>query len=421
MKKNKSKIEPVTLILSILAGVLWLFAGNFLVNILLSNLWTPLVIAIYFGGLALVLILVTWLCTKLKGLCMPPKSAYPYAFLVVAGIFLAAGLFQIIYSITLTPHVKDSSSYIFLIDDSGSIYDPNELRESAVKQVMASCDSDFPYAVYGFTDTCWQISNMQSAEKAVSTNLSFMESGTTDIVYAISAIVDEIKSGKIDAGDAPRILLITDGAAEKNGLRKTLRAAAEQNISICTIGMPGAVDSMLQKIADLSGGVHVGIDNIDQLPAAVQGAAVSSSDYVRTLISLREPTRLDWIYSVLRIIFLLCLGAGYIWIKSLLLRTNDSDADVLIPNLVLVLVGALCIEVGMNILFLPENIMRLVMCIGFTVLLTKELRGSFSDFDEDEMYSQRNSSYYMGYGDSSVSSDSKESFSWENDSDWERN
>ena len=421
MKKNKSKIEPVTLILSILAGVMWLFVGNFLVNILLSNLWAPLVIAIYFGGLALVLILVTWLCTRLKGLCMPPKSAYPSAFLVVAGIFLAAGLFQIIYSITLTPRVKDSSSYIFLIDDSGSIYDPNELRESAVKQVMASCDSDFPYAVYGFTDTCWQISNMQAAEKAASTNLSFMESGTTDIVYAISAIVDEVKSGKIDAGDAPRILLITDGAAGKIGLRKTLRAAAEENISICTIGMPGDVDSMLQKIADLSGGVHIGIDNIDQLPAAVQGAAVSSSDYVRTLISLREPTHLDWIYSGLRIIFLLCLGAGYIWIKSLLLRTNDSDADVLIPNLVLVLVGALCIEVGMNILFLPENMMRLVMCIGFTVLLTKELRGSFSDFDEDEMYSQGNSSYYMGYGDSPVPSGSKESFSWENDSDWERN
>ena len=147
MKKNKSKIEPVTLILSILAGVLWLFVGNFLVNILLSNLWAPLVIAIYFGGLALVLILVTWLCTRLKGLCMPPKSAYPSAFLVVAGIFLAAGLFQIIYSITLTPRVKDSSSYIFLIDDSGSINDPNELRESAVKQVMAYCDSAFPLAV----------------------------------------------------------------------------------------------------------------------------------------------------------------------------------------------------------------------------------------------------------------------------------
>lgn len=421
MKKNKSKIEPVTLILSILAGIMWLFAGNLLANILLGKLWTPVVIAIYFGGMALVLVLVTWLCTRLKGLCMPPQNAYPSAFLVVAGIFLAAGLFQIIYSITPTPHVQDNSSYIFLIDDSGSIYDPNELRESAVKQVMASCDTDFPYAVYGFTDTCWQISNMQAAEKAVSTNLSFKESGTTDIVYAISAIVNEVKSGKIDAGDAPRILLITDGAAGKAGLRKTLRAAAEQNISICTIGMPGAVDSMLQKIADLSGGVHIGIDNIDQLPAAVQGAAVSSSDYMRTLISLREPTRLDWIYSALRIIFLLCLGAGYIWIKSLLLRTNDSDADVLIPNLVLVLVGALCIEVGMNILFLPENIMRLVMCIGFTVLLTKELRGSFSDFDEDEMYSQSNSSYYMGYGDSPVSSGSRESFSWENDSDWERN
>ena len=87
----------------------------------------------------------------------------------------------------------------------------------------------------------------------------------------------------------------------------------------------------------------------------------------------------------LNILFLLCLGAGFIWIKSLLLRTNDTDANVLVPNVACVLVGALCIEVGMNIFFLPENAMRLLMCIGFTILLTKEVKRSFVEDDMNGM------------------------------------
>ena len=34
-----------------------------------------------------------------------------------------------------------------------------------------------------------------------------------------------------------------------------------------------------------------------------------------------------------------------------------------------VIVGALCVEVGMNIFFLNEQAMLLFMCVGFTILL----------------------------------------------------
>lgn len=385
MKKKNSKLEPLTLILSIAAGVLWLFIGNILVSTLVKKLWSPLVIALYFGGLALLLIFVTWLCTVLKGFHMPETNAYPKAFLIAAGILFAAGLFQFIYSLTITPRAQDSTAYIFLIDDSGSIYDPERLRESAVKQVMASCDPDFPYAVYAFTDRCWQISDMRAAKEANTTRLNLQEGGSTNIVKAIATVVDEIKTGKLDAGDAPRILLVTDGEAGKIGLRKTLKDASEQNISICTIGMPGASNDILNKIANLTGGVNISIDNIDQLPAAMQSIATQNASFVRTLISMRESMRFDWVYSIMRILFLLCLGAGFIWIKSLLLRTNDTDANVLVPNVACVLVGALCIEVGMNIFFLPENAMRLLMCIGFTILLTKEVKRSFVEDDMNGM------------------------------------
>ena len=43
---------------------------------------------------------------------------------------------------------------------------------------------------------------------------------------------------------------------------------------------------------------------------------------------------------------------------------------MLIPNLIAVLIGSLCVEIGMNILYLDERWMQMVMCVGFTILLT---------------------------------------------------
>ena len=60
-------------------------------------------------------------------------------------------------------------------------------------------------------------------------------------------------------------------------------------------------------------------------------------------------------------------------------------------------------------------------CVYYDVIDEDGTLGCTIDFDEDEMYSQSNSSYYMGYGGSPVSSGSREPLSWENDSDWERN
>ena len=142
------------------------------------------------------------------------------------------------------------------------------------------------------------------------------------------------------------------------------------NISICTIGMVGSNPGVLRRIADLTQGVNVSIENLDQLPNAMQTVAIGDSTFVRTLISVREPVAMDWIFSIMRILFLLILGALFIWIKALLLRSDDMEANMLIPNLTAVLIGALCVEIGMNIFFWNERLMQAVMCVGFTILLT---------------------------------------------------
>ncbi|MBR5095295.1 MAG: VWA domain-containing protein [Oscillospiraceae bacterium] len=383
MRKQKnanSELDLLTLILSVVAGVLWAIFGGKLVDRLIefqqdSKLWIALVIGLYFGLLALVLIGTTWLCTKARGYSMPPQGSYSKAFLAALAIFVAAGLFQLLYSLNPKTKVLERSAYIFLIDDSGSINDPLDLREDAVRQVMATCDDDYPFAVYAFTDECERIRDIAPASEARTMRLDLPAYGLTDIVKAIQTVEKDIEKGTLQAGPSPRIILVTDGDSSQMGLHRVLTKANDMSISICTIGMPGSNMNMLQRIADLTGGTSVMVDSIDQLPGAMQTVAVSDSNYIRTLLSHRDPGRLDWLFSLMRIVFLIILGAGFIYIKSLILRTDDDTAEMLIPNLLAVLIGALCIEVGMNILSLQDALMCMLMCVGFTILLTMSKLG----------------------------------------------
>ena len=375
MKQKRSSLDWITLILSVLAGAIWMFLGGSIIKLLLGKLWTPLVIAIYFGGLALVLILVTWLCTLARGFTMAPKKYYGLAALAALGIFVVSGLFQLVYSSTIRIKTADRSSYIFMIDDSSSIGpDSYHLREEAVRQVMAGCDADFPFAVYSFTRYCQLLQDIQPASAAASMKLDLKSSGGTDVVNALTVVEDDIRSGRLQAGGAPRIILMTDGEFSDSGLRGALSDALSMNINICTVGMDGSDPDLLQLIADLTRGKFVSVHNLDQLPGAMQMAAIGESEFIRTLISVREPVPMDWLFSLMRIVFLLVLGALFIGIKALLLRSDDMEANMLAPNLIAVLIGALCVEVGMNILYLDERLMQMVMCVGFTILLTVVLR-----------------------------------------------
>lgn len=387
---SKNKLDFLTMILSAVAGIAWMFVGSILLRSLQGLLWTPLMIGLYFLGLVFVLILTAFLCTKIKGYSLPENNAYGKAFLLALAIFVLSGLFQWIYSASFRMPTSKPTSYIFLIDDSSSIYDPTNLREKAVKDVMAGCDEDFPFAVYGFTHECWQIQDMKPAKKATETPFNLNGGGGTDIILALETVLDDIDRGALNGGASPRIVLLTDGLFGKaTKLRGLLGEAVDKHVSISTVGMAGSDEDLLKRIAEETGGGHMMIDDISDLTNAMHDVVEHNTGYVRTLMTSREPLANDWLYSAMRIIFLLILGALFIFIKSLLLRTNATGQNLLVPNLVLVLIGALCIEVGMNIFFLPEKWMQLVMCIGFTILFTVEAQAVLNSGDE----------YYVGGGD----------------------
>lgn len=414
-KKNK-RFDFVTLALSILAGLLWAFIGRILIQQLYGHLWMPLLMGLYFFGLALMLIFVTWICTQIKGRLMPEKGSYLKAFALALIIFLIAGAFQWIYSLDF--QWKNSSgaestrdtAFIFLIDESGSMVwnDPNHERVTAIRELLAACDPDFPYAVYGFGTEPRLISLIQPASAAANSPLQMTDDGLTNISDAIQFVAEDIQLGILKAGARPHVILVTDGKAEGSSifsLAEALQYAKRANIRVSTVGVGDAVDQdYLTDIAIKTGGNYINCANMSELLSGMTNVTKleTTTNYQRTLLNKRENMQNDWIYATMRILFLLMLAFPFMLIKSLLLRTNDVEANVFLPNLIMTLIGALSVEVAMNqflLRFFKELTVQNILCVGFTALIVTELahQGHESDLWDDSSYGFDNHSGLTSY------------------------
>ncbi len=382
------RFDFVTCIISAVAGLLWAFIGRALLNALSHSVWMPLLVGLYFVGLALMLILALWLCTLIKGRVMPERGSYPKAFALTALVLLLALLFQWVYSRDFNMEEvvpTGDSSYIFLVDESGSMLgnDMNNERGKAIQNLMAKCEPDFPCAVYGFESSFRQISPMLPASVLAVNPLELGAYGGTNISDAIEYVLQEIESGNLRAGLRPHIILVTDGVdtGGMKPLKATLRHANDANVRVSTVGVGNAVDAeYLRNIAVKTEGNYVTCETMSDLLGSITDITEQeSSDYQRTLLNTREEMPHDWVYAVMRILFLLILAVPFLIIKSLLLRTNDANTNVLIPNLILLLIGALSVEIGMNqflLKFLKEFVVQSILCIGFTILIVTEIKES---------------------------------------------
>ena len=293
---TSKRFDFVTCILSVLAGLLWAWLGGKLLRSASESLWTPLLIGLYFLGLALVLILILWFCTVIKKRGMPESGSYLKAFALALAVFVLAGLFQWIYSVDFrleeAPSTGDSS-YIFLIDESGSMTqnDTRNERATAIQSLMADCDRDFPYAVYGFSDRFRQISPIQPASAAASSTLVMEDYGLTYISDAIEYVLQEIESGRLNAGARPHLILVTDGyeSNSSNPLASTLGHANAIGVRVSTVGVGGVDSEYLRNIAVKTGGNYVTCETMsDLLGGMTDVTELESSSYERTLLNTRE-------------------------------------------------------------------------------------------------------------------------------------
>lgn len=366
------KLNKLVLILGIVAGLVAAVINAFVYEAM-AGVWAkPLLIAlmlVIFAVIVCTTLLVTMLVTEESEeafLFLEGKGALIAGLAVVLVVVFGLGmLLEFIYDRDVAVLSAAPTGYVFVLDESGSMgtNDRNNERHVAVNQLMQNMSADFPYAVYMFASRTAQVREMAplsqggfQADLNVARNLG----GGTDIKDALQTVLDDVRSGKLsNYGNNLRVILLTDGKdSSMNSLTVNNFASnyKTEGISISTVGLgnKASVDSnMLTSLASKTGGVYVHIENAQNLAQGFSSAV--QVDVSRDLFSVRNLVTQDWLYVLLRILFLTLLGAAVAFGKALACAREDDTLKIILVGAVAALIGAIVVEV-LTALSLPAYI-----------------------------------------------------------------
>ena len=265
---------------SIVAGIIAWFLGSILYSAMLDSIPRPVVIGIVFTVLYLFILIAVVLVSVIQRQFQGNAVTLLISFLAGAlVVFLLAALFQFIYGLDFKTNISGPSSYVFIIDDSGSTSgsDPDQLRYKAIDDVLQGEDAGMPYMVYSFSDSTVIVRDMGPAA-AGEQPLQGQNLGGTMIKGALETAIRDYRNGVWDAGgDKPKVVLLTDGYASDIGffsrIDYLLDEYVEEGISISIVGLGNADEKLMKQIAEATGGVYVGVADAKDLSNAMVSAA----------------------------------------------------------------------------------------------------------------------------------------------------
>lgn len=368
------------LVFSILLGIAAWFICAALYGALVDEVPDPLLMGLVFGVLALAMALGVFLISTLSGtfeknVITGGSTGSLLGFLIIAVLLVGAlgALFQWIYGLRFRAAAARPTSYVFLIDNSGSMEenDPRQLRYDAIEEVLKGQKDTFPYMVYGFADEVELMRDMLPANRETG-ELEGLSSGGTAIRYVLSCVIADYEDGRWDGGSVPKVILLTDGLPTDfefySELEPTLRQYARQGITISTVGLGSADVALMEHIADSTGGVFVDVSDASMLAQAMTSAAgrYSSDDLVTTR---HNSGGLGLLFGLLRVLFVTVLGTAVGLIAGAAYGQTDSMSIILVSSVIKSLIGALLLEVCTSLLGLPDRILWFILWVLIAALL----------------------------------------------------
>ena len=324
---NKSKLFLPALILTIIYGALWSIPGNMLVDALFNKIWNPLAVAVYVTVFVIPLIIILLLLSAASGNLDITRNMWGTGktvgllFLCILCTFMGTLILEFLYELGGDFHYTEPTSYVFVIDDSGSMggNDPDVQRAEAIGEIMR--EADIPYCVYKFSEYAELIRPMDDYQDTDSYDFT-SDGGGTDILGSLDAVAEEMKDPSFNGGSNPKVLLLSDGESYDSGLEEVVKKFTDQNVSISTVGFGAVNDDLMKKIANATGGVYVHCDDVSALSKGMKEAIVSYSG--RTLLTPRYNVSNPALYAILRILFLTLIAVMIAFTKA---RGAVSDAD----------------------------------------------------------------------------------------------
>lgn len=392
-KSRKVVLEPnfsVILVTFITGIVSWVIAYS-VYCLCIDIMSRPLLIALMFLILFLSVVMAITLTNIISGTDNYDISPFEglgmtlVIVVVIAIVLFGCGvLFQWIYGMEFASNVFEPTSYIFVIDDSGSMQenDPDSLRYFAVEEVLSDRPDDFPYMVYGFADDISILRDMAPKSEELG-NINGKSEGGTAIRAAMLQVIEDYENQVWEGGDFPKVILLTDGYAGDIGLfqpiKSILKRYKRNGISISTVGLGNVDDNVMKQIANTTGGVFIDVADAGELSGAIISAITQV--ITRDLLSVRYTNNLNWLYAILRVVFLFLLGSLMGVGVMLAYGQMQGMEVVLISSFIKSLIGALIMELGINMVGFSDKIMWLLLWVLLSLTIamkeTKPIHRSF--------------------------------------------
>ena len=188
---GKRKPFRLALIVTLIYGALWFFLGELLEKALFNKIWNPLAMAVYVVVFLLPLLLLLLLMSRITGnmdstfkIWGSGKTLGVIALCLLI-TFMATLVLEFLYEIGGSIQDYSPTSYVFVIDDSGSMSsnDPSMLRADAIGEIMK--EEDIPYCVYKFSgdaELIREIGDYQDGDAyEFTSDVSFVKSPTISI------------------------------------------------------------------------------------------------------------------------------------------------------------------------------------------------------------------------------------------------
>lgn len=377
MVMSRSRFFIKMLAGSILAGFLYGLIGEFFYQNMGRSMSHIFVTMIYFTGMYVFLGIAVYLIGRLghyQAFGAVNRKQWVAAF---AMMVLLSALFAFLYGWIGTGHRLDVSSYLFVIDNSGSMNqtDPSGMRYEAIDRLLEDKEPEFCYGIYHFADDAEMVRNMAPVREG-RTEYEAENGGGTAVIRALDTILSDLDTGRLVLDDRCRMILLSDGYATDvddtscyDCIRR-LEQFAKRGISISTVGMTKDVDTQLLMLAaDKTGGTYVSVQDVEQLEQGMRQAAQTDGEN-RDLLGYRSENDTGILLAVLRVCFIVALGLLTAVEKTVLCERFLNTNSVLIGSAVGSALGGLCLEIGMNTLGLHPSAMRIALCVltGFTLL-----------------------------------------------------
>ena len=373
------RISKSMLIGTILTGIIYFVLGEVFYNMFQDRIPMIPLIGIYFFGLAVFVVIgSSVIVAAMYHATVGYRDIVLRCIILCAAIFVSAMLFEFLYELNGKSKNTEPTSYIFLMDSSGSMErsDPENQRYEAIQSVISGKEQDFPFAVYSFSNDSKLVRPMGPVSQGTEFQMEAPEGGT-GIRATLDKLYEDIENGVTDPGESGRVILFSDGYATdisfftKTKLNGLLKKYAKAGISISTVGLGKTDNSLMSKISGKTGGVYINVDNADMLNEAINEAAVLN--HSRNLLDYRDYVKLDFMFMILRLVAIVVIGLLLAGIKTYISEPVLDTRPVLVSSLAGSLLASLCVEMGMNMLGFPAFFMRLLMCIFLSMATLYEM------------------------------------------------